>query len=499
MAKEIVGGKEAKERLLAGVNVASKVVKVVASTLGPSGHNVLIGKKFKKPWITNDGVSIANEIDLEDPVADLGARTLLEVAMQTNERAGDGTTTSTILAHALITKGFNPAMFLQDDPMVLYRKIKTDSEVVFEELKKKAKPIASQAEVIKVATSSMEDTKVGKLIADLVEKTGVDGFISVEGHNEPETTSEVEEGLQYNRMGVGSIHHLDANGECKLQKPSVIVTNQEMIDPNVLTNLAIIMKADNLASMVIISPKFSEDVLADFYYAKKAGANIVPIKGGILTNGEMQDIATYCEGVFIDNKVGITLENMKASDIGKCEKIIATRRHVALMGGNGDMTAQIKDVKDEIKEERHEAVKKKLQQRLASISGGVGIIHVGGDTDTEREYLKLKIEDAINATKAAIEEGVVRGGGIALKEIADGLPDDNFLKDCITKPYEKIQENAGGSLEIGEDILDPVKVTRTALENAVSAARTFLTTDFVIVEDTNTAAQELVKVLTQVK
>jgi chaperonin GroEL len=505
--KEIVSGAEARKRLMDGVH---KVGEVVGSTIGPSGRNVLIGKPFKKPWVTNDGVSVANEITLKDPVADLGVRTLLEVATQTNEKAGDGTSTSIVLAHAIISKGMKDSNLtglagkLQGtgDVMKLYRQLKTDSDVIIEQLKDQAKPIKDLEETIQVATSSMEDRELGELIATLVDKTGVNGFINVEEHNDPQTTNEITEGLHYRRMGVAANYALDNDGECVCNTPRLIVTNQELTDTNVTQSLANIMKADptlQQSPIVIIAPKFSEDVLADFFYTKKMGINIIPIKGGILTDGDLEDVATYCEGVFMNTKVGRPIETIEPTDIGVCDKMIATRQNVTLMGGKGDMTARIKDVQGEIEEAKHESVRRQLEKRLASISGGIGVIKVGGETDTEREYLKLKIEDAINATKAAVEEGVVKGGGQALNNIAKKLDDSNFLKDCITAPYDKIQENAGGSLKIPKEVLDPVKVTRTALENAVSAARTFLTTDHVIVEKAESAATQLVDVLTGVK
>lgn len=505
--KEIVSGAEARRRLLDGVEL---VGTVVGSTIGPSGRNVLIGKPFKKPWVTNDGVSVANEISLKDPVADLGARTLLEVAMQTNDKAGDGTSTSCVLAHAIIKKGMADSQLSgmagklkgTGDVMSLYRKIKDDSEVILAELKKQAKPIKGSEQLMQVATSSMEDNKIGSIIANLVEVTGANGYINVEEHNEPETVSSVKEGLHYKRMGTAANYSLDQTGEMTANRPSVIVTNQEITDTSITTSLANLLKLQpelQQKPIVIIAPKFGEDVLADFFYTKKIGINIIPMKAGVLTDGELEDVATYCKGEFLNTKIGRTLDTVTTEDIGTCEKIIASRQYTTIMGGKGEMTSRIKEVEDEIKVAHNPTIIKQLKQRLASISGGIGVIKVGGETDTEREYLKLKIEDAINATKAAMAEGVVKGGGQALNDIAKDLQDDNFLKDCITAPYRKIQENAGGSLKIPKEILDPVKVTRIALENAISAARTFLTTDHVIVEKADSAATQLVDVLTGVK
>lgn len=506
--KEIVSGSEARRRLLEGVEV---VGTVVGSTIGPSGRNVLIGKPYKKPWVTNDGVSVANEISLKDPVADLGARTLLEVAMQTNDKAGDGTSTSCVLAHAIIKKGMRDSVNLSGlagkltgtgDVMALYRQIKTDSEVIIEALKAQAKPIKDSVQLTQVATSSMEDAKIGSLIANLVELTGANGYINVEEHNEPDTVSSVKEGLHYKRMGTAANYSLDQTGEVTANKPSVIVTNQDITDTSITTSLANLLKAHpelQQAPIVIVAPKFSEEVLADFFYTKKIGINIIPVKAGVLTDGELEDVATYCSGTLLNTKTGRTLDTVTKEDIGTCEKIIASRQYTTIMGGKGNMDARVKDVQDEINLAKNPTLIKQLKQRLASISGGIGVIKVGGETDTEREYLKLKIEDAINATKAALAEGVVKGGGQALNDIAKDLPDTNFLKDCITAPYKKIQENAGGSLKIPKEVLDPVKVTRIALENAVSAARTFLTTDHVIVEKAESAATQLVDVLSGVK
>jgi chaperonin GroEL len=508
MQKEIVSGAEARRRLLEGVEV---VGTVVGSTIGPSGRNVLIGKKFKKPWVTNDGVSVANEISLEDPVSDLGARTLLEVAMQTNDKAGDGTSTSCVLAHAIIKKGMQESTGLSGlagklkgtgDVMSLYRKIKVDSEVILEALKGQAKPIKDSQQLAQVATSSMEDAKIGSLIANLVELTGSNGYINVEEHNEPDTVSSVKEGLHYKRMGTAANYSLDKTGEVTANSPHVIVTNQELTDTNTTTAFANLLNTHpelQQAPIVIVAPKFSEDVLADFFYTKKIGINIIPMKAGVLTDGELEDVATYCSGTFMNTKMGRTVDTLTKEDVGTCEKIIASRQYTTIMGGKGSMEARIKDVQDEIKLATNQTIIKQLKQRLASISGGIGVIKVGGETDTEREYLKLKIEDAINATKAALAEGVVKGGGQALNDIAKTLDDSNFLKDCITAPYLKIQENAGGSLKIPKEVLDPVKVTRVALENAISAARTFLTTDHVIVEKQESAATQLVDVLTGVK
>jgi chaperonin GroEL len=286
MSKQIVTGQEAKQRLLDGVNTAAEVV---GSTIGPAGRNVLIGKKFKKPWITNDGVSIANEIDLEDPVADLGARTLLEVAMQTNEKAGDGTTTSTVLAHAIIKKALTSnTSFTQQTTMGLYRQLKADLEVVLEELKKQTKPIKDYGKLIDVATSSMEDENLGKLVAEVVDKVGVNGYVDIDTHNEPDTKVEYREGLRYDKIGAAGPQFLSSGSDTKLTNPYVLVTNDALNDINQLQTISkqySELSKESLRPLVIIAPKFSDAVITDIFHANQVGLNVTPVKAGALKDG----------------------------------------------------------------------------------------------------------------------------------------------------------------------------------------------------------------------
>jgi len=488
MYTDIKTGKEARDALRAGVN---KVADVVRSTLGPSGRNVVIWRKNKKPQVTNDGVRIAQSIKLKDPTERLAADILVEAATRTNDIVGDGTTTSTVVAQRIINDGFDKvdsgASLVKSTKNVMdvYREIEAAEREVVEELRKVAKPVKTREDIEKVAIASVENLPIGKAIAEMIEKVGKDGFITVEEGFSLETETDVISGMQFHGTYAAPFMVTNEKKEAVFANASILVTNHEIDRPMALESLAAHLVQAKKRELVIFASKFSKEAVASFYATSQAGFHILAVKTPSLTEEQLEDVAVYVGAKFIDKTKDMELESVMPTDLGLAEKIIVNHDDTAIIGGKGEARAveeRVALLKDHLKVEKHDVFKKKINQRIGSLSGGIGVIRVGALTEVERGYLKHKIEDAVNATKAALEEGVVKGGGVAFKEIADKLPDGHILKNALKAPYEQIQENAGGSLKVGPNVLDPVKVTRTALENACSVAKTLLTTECAIAE-----------------
>ena len=507
--KKIRTNQEARDALKKGIDL---VANIVGGTLGPAGQNVVIEAKglgwgrTRAPVITNDGVSIARQIVLEDEIEDMGAQSLIDVAVKTNEMVGDGTTTSVVLAHAIIDKIFKK---LDEEKLLLkgginirdfYNQVNESCAKVVEKLKAMAKPIKEKKDIENVAMISLANEELGKMVAGMVHKIGKDGLITVEEGYGYETKTELVSGMK--KVGSYLNEQLMTNSrkEAVLKDPIILVMSGRIEDQTKLKGVCDWLLKNQKKELVVICEGYSKEIAPFVVFNKiKAVFYCLAIKAPALTISELEDVAIYTGAKFIDQNQGMNLEHLEMTDLGRAEKIVVDKDDIFIVKGKGDKKAiderieKLKVERDEV--EKTDMFKKKIDKRIASLSGGVGLIEVAAKSDAETEYLLRKVEDSVLACKAAMEEGIVKGGGLALKEINDELPKDDILKDILDKPYEKIQENAGGQLEIGDNVIDPVKVVRVALENACSMAGIFITVQCAIAWKKNKLTDELGKLL----
>jgi chaperonin GroEL len=527
MAKQIVYGEDARRRLKAGVDA---LANAVATTLGPKGRNVALDKKFGAPTVTHDGVTVAKEIELEDPYENMGAQLLKEAATKTNDIAGDGTTTSTVLAHAIVTEGLKN-LAAGSNPMLLKRGIERGTDAVVEALRKMAQKIETKEEIASVATISAADTEIGQLIADVMDKVGKDGVITVEESKSLQFETEYVEGMQFDR-GYISAYFITApeSMEAVISDPYILIYDKKIsaaadIVP-VLEKLVQIGKRD----LVIIAEDVDGEALATMVLNKLRGMlNVLAVKApgfGDRRKAMLQDIAILTGGTLITEELGKKLESTTLSDLGHAGKVVSTKDDTTLIEGKGNPKAikgRIEEIKVEIDKSTSDYDKEKLQERLAKLSGGVAVIRVGAATETELKEKKHRVEDALSATRAAVEEGIVPGGGVALinalgaldKVRMDGEDETiglTILRRALEQPMRRIAANAGqdGAViieavrrkakeeknknigfdvltgeyvdMIKEGIIDPAKVTRGALENAASIASMILTTEALVTD-----------------
>ena len=520
MAKQILFGEDARRAMLRGVDALANTVKV---TLGPKGRNVVLEKKFGSPLITNDGVTIAKEIELEDPFENMGAQLVKEVATKTNDVAGDGTTTATVLAQSMIREGLKNVT-AGANPMAVKRGIEKAVKVAVDELKKIAKPIEGKQSIAQVAAISAGDTEVGELIAEAMEKVGKDGVITVEESKSIETELEVVEGMQFDRGYVSAYMVTDTDKmEAVLEDPYILITDKKISSiQDILPVLEKIVQTGK--QLLIIAEDVEGEALATLIVNKLRGTfTCVAVKApgfGDRRKAMLGDIATLTGGQVITEELGLELKSTTIEQLGRARQVRVSKENTIIVDGAGnksDIEARIKQIKVQIEETTSEFDKEKLQERLAKLSGGVAVIKVGAATETEMKERKLRIEDALNATRAAVEEGIVSGGGTALINIynavsaieADGDEKTgvNIVLRALEEPVRTIASNAGleGSVVVerlkkekvgvgfnaatGEwvnmieaGIIDPVKVTRSALQNAASVAAMFLTTEATVAD-----------------
>ena len=527
MAKQLVFSEEARHRLLKGMEI---LATAVATTLGPKGRNVALDKKFGSPTITHDGVTVAKEIELQDPFENMGAQLLKEAATKTNDIAGDGTTTSTVLAHTIVVEGMRN-LAAGANPMLLKRGIEAATKKVAEKINEQAIELTSKAEIANVASISAQDRVIGELIAEVMDKVGKDGVITVEESKGLEFETEYVEGMQFDRGYISPYFITDPEHmEAIISEPYLLVYDKKIsaaadIVP-ILEKMVQIGKRD----LVIISEDVDGEALATLVLNKLRGMlNVVGVKApgfGDRRKAMLQDIAVLTNAQVISEETGRKLESITIADLGRAEKVVVNKDDTTLVGGKGD-SAQIKgrieQIRVEIDKSTSDYDKEKLQERLAKLSGGVAIIRVGAATETELKEKKHRVEDALSATRAAVEEGIVPGGGVALINAVPALSgmkaegDDeqigiNIVRKALEMPLRKIAENAGkdGSVilenvrraqkekknkRIGFDVIkeeyldmveggviDPAKVTRGALENAASIAAMILTTEALITD-----------------
>ena len=522
MAKELYYGEDARRKLLAGIDELANTVKI---TLGPKGRNVLIEKKFGSPLITNDGVTIAREIELEDAVENMGAQLVKEVATKTNDVAGDGTTTATLLAQAILHEGFKNVA-AGANPMDLRKGINGAVEVAVEEIKNISKKVENKDSIAQVASVSAGDNEIGSLIAEAMEKVGTDGVITVEESKSMGTTLEVVEGMQFDRGYLSAYMVTDADKmEANMQNPYILLTDKKISNiQDILPILEQIVQQGR--RLLIIAEDVDGEALATLVVNKLRGTfDCVAVKApgfGDRRKAMMEDIAVLTGATVISEEVGYDIKEATLDMLGTAASVKVTKDNTVIVDGSGekaDIEARIKQIRNEHEASTSDFDREKLQERLAKLSGGVAVIKVGAATETELKERKLRIEDALNATKAAVEEGIVAGGGVALantikavEKYVNSLSGDEktgaaIIMRALEEPVRQIAENAGkeGSVVIAEvktckagtgfnaiteeyvdmisaGIVDPAKVTRSALQNAASVSATLLTTEAGIVE-----------------
>jgi chaperonin GroEL len=526
-AKQLVFHEDARRRLKNGIDI---MAQAVATTLGPKGRNVALDKKWGAPTVTHDGVTVAKEIQLEDPFENMGAQLLKEAATKTNDIAGDGTTTATVLAHMLVTEGLKNVA-AGANPMLLKRGIEKATEAVAQAIKEMAIEINSKEEIANVASISAQDREIGELIAEVMDKVGKDGVITVEESKGLAFETEYVEGMQFDRGYISPyfITNPDAM-EAVIEEPYVLIHEKKISAASDIVPILEKLVQSGKRDLLVIAEDVDGEALATLVLNKLRGTfNVVAVKApgfGDRRKAMLQDIAILTGGTVISEETGRKLETATLADLGRCSKVVVTKEETTIVGGYGSEAAikgRINQIKAEIEASTSDYDKEKLQERLAKLAGGVAVIRVGAATEVELKEKKHRVEDALSATRAAVEEGIVPGGGVALINAIPALdkvkteyPDEatavNMVRRALEEPMRGIVRNAGldgavvveevrrrqreqNNKNIGYDvmagdyvdmvkagIIDPAKVTRGALENAASIAAMILTTEALITD-----------------
>jgi chaperonin GroEL len=525
MAKQLAFNEDARRRLKVGVDALAEAVK---TTLGPKGRNVALDKKWGAPTVTHDGVTVAKEIELEDPYENMGAQLLKEAATKTNDVAGDGTTTATVLAQAIVTEGLKNVA-AGANPMLLKRGIEMASEAVTKSIRDSAIEVKGKDDIAHVASISAADSEIGNLIADVMDKVGKDGVITVEESKGLAFETSYVEGMQFDRGYISPYFITDSESmEAVIPEPYILIHDKKISSAQDLLPVLEKLVQTGKRDMVIISEDVDGEALATLVLNKLRGTfNVLAIKApgfGDRRKAMLQDIATLTGGTVVTEEMGRKLESVTLDDLGRCDKVTSTKDDTTIVGGAGsddDIQGRINQIKAEIENSTSDYDREKLQERLAKLAGGVAVIGVGAATEVELKEKKHRVEDALSATRAAVEEGVVPGGGVALinainaiTELSDDNPDINtgivIVRRALEEPMRQLARNAGkegaiiieevrrrnqnGSM-IGYDviadeyidmveagIIDPAKVTRSAVENAASIASMILTTEALITD-----------------
>ena len=522
MAKEIMYGEDARKKMLEGVNKLADTVKV---TLGPKGRNVVLDKSFGAPLITNDGVTIAKEIELDDPFENMGASLVKEVSIKTNDVAGDGTTTATVLAQVMLKEGVKNVA-AGGDVLSIKRGMDKATAVVVEELKKNSSPINGKEDIARVASISANNEEIGMLIADAMEKVSKDGVITIEESKTSFTEVDVVEGMQFDKGYVSPYMVTDTDKmEAIMDNPYILITDKKI--SNIQEILPLLEELSGQGGkLVIIADDFENEVLSTLILNKLRGIlNVVGVKApgfGDKRKDILEDIAVLTGGIVITSELGLDLKDTTLAQLGRAKQVKCTKENTIIVDGLGDknqIASRINQIKNNIEETKSSYEKETLQERLAKIAGGVAVIQVGAATEVEMKEKKLRIEDALSATKAAIEEGILPGGGTAyvnvipaVEKLLETVSEDErigvkIILKALEEPVKQIALNAGleGAVilekvksskpGIGfdaakeqyvdmkkEGIVDPTKVTRSAIQNAESVASMILTTESIITE-----------------
>ena len=520
MAKQIKYGVDARKALEAGVNQLSDTVRV---TLGPKGRNVVLDKSFGSPLITNDGVTIAKEIELQDPFENMGAQLIKEVASKTNDVAGDGTTTATVLAQAMVNEGMKN-LAAGANPIILRKGMKKATDAAVEAIKAMSKPINGKAQIARVAAISASDDEVGTMVADAMEKVSKDGVITIEESKTMKTELDLVEGMQFDRGYLSAYMCTDMDKmEANLDDPYILITDKKISNiQDLLPLLEQIVKMG--ARLLIIAEDVEGEALTTLIVNKLRGTfSVVAVKApgyGDRRKEMLQDIAILTGGTVISEEVGLDLKDATMDQLGRAKSVKVQKENTIIVDGLGDknaIAARVAQIRKQIEETTSDFDREKLQERLAKLAGGVAVIRVGAATETEMKEAKLRMEDALNATRAAVEEGIIAGGGSAyvhatddVQKVVDSLEGDEktgakIILKALEAPLFHIVANAGleGAVIVNKvkespvgtgfdaykeeyvdmieaGILDPVKVTRSALQNATSVASTLLTTESVV-------------------
>ncbi|MBS2967484.1 chaperonin GroEL [Metabacillus sp. KIGAM252] len=520
MAKEIKFSEEARRSMLRGVDALANAVKV---TLGPKGRNVVLEKKFGSPLITNDGVTIAKEIELEDAFENMGAKLVAEVASKTNDVAGDGTTTATVLAQAMIREGLKNVT-AGANPMGVRKGIEKAVKSAIEELQAISKPIEGKESIAQVASISSADEEVGQLIAEAMERVGNDGVITIEESKGFTTELEVVEGMQFDRGYASPYMVTDSDKmEAVLENPYILITDKKITNiQEILPVLEQVVQQGK--SLLLVAEDVEGEALATLVVNKLRGTfNAVAVKApgfGDRRKAMLEDLAILTGGEVITEDLGLDLKSANITQLGRASKVVVTKENTTVVEGAGEtdkIAGRVNQIRAQLEETTSEFDKEKLQERLAKLAGGVAVIKVGAATETELKERKLRIEDALNSTRAAVEEGIVSGGGTALVNVynkvasleaeGDAATGINIVLRALEEPVRQIAHNAGleGSVIVERlkneaigvgfnaatgqwvnmveaGIVDPTKVTRSALQNAASVAAMFLTTEAVVAD-----------------
>ena len=523
MAKQFKYGDEARRALETGVDTVANTVKI---TLGPKGRNVVLDKPYGAPLITNDGVTIAKEIDVKDPFENMGAQIIREVSTKTNDVAGDGTTTAAVLAQAIVKEGLRNVV-AGANPIILKKGIKAATDAAVEELKKISKEVEDKTAIAQVASISASDEEIGRLISDAMEKVGKDGVITIEEGKSMDTELNVVEGMQFDRGYVSP--YLVTNTDkmqAELDSPVILITDKKISSiQEILPLLEQVLK--NGLKLLIIADDIDGEALTTIIVNKLKGVfNVVAVKApgfGDRRKAYLEDIAILTGGTYVSSDLGYELKEVSLDMLGRAKSVVVDKDKTTIVGGFGEQQAiasRVAQIRAQIAESTSDYDREKLQERLAKLAGGVAVIGVGAATEVEMKEKKLRIEDALNATRAAVEEGIVPGGGVALLSVipavkkavanleGDALTGANIVLRALEAPIRQIADNAGvdGGVVVntivnakkqnyGYDaakdvycdmvksgILDPTKVTRSALQNAASVASTLLTTEALVTD-----------------
>jgi chaperonin GroEL len=526
-AKQLAFAEDARRRLQEGVDV---LAMAVATTLGPKGRNVALDRKFGSPTITHDGVTVAKEIELEDPYENMGVQLLKEAATKTNDIAGDGTTTSTVLAHAIVTNGLK-SLAAGSNPMMLKRGIELAAKKIADAISEQAIDVTTKEEIASVAAISAQDQEIGDLIAEVMDKVGKDGVITVEESKGLEFETEYVEGMQFDRGYISPYFVSDPeNMEAVIDEPYILIHDKKISAASDIVPLLEKLVQIGKRELVILAEDVDGEALATLVLNKLRGMlNVLAVKApgfGDRRKAMLQDIAKLTGGEVVTEELGRKLESVTINDLGKAGKVVATKDDTTIVEGQGDpagIKGRIEEIKVEIDRSTSDYDREKLQERLAKLSGGVAVIRVGAATETELKEKKHRVEDALSATRAAVEEGIVPGGGVALINALEAIEDlklegedentgINIVRRALVTPMKGIAENAGedgaviaqevrrqqaeqNNKQIGYDVLseefvdmvkvgiiDPAKVTKGALENAASIAAMILTTEALITD-----------------
>jgi chaperonin GroEL len=520
MAKQLLFGEDARRSLRAGIDIVADAVKI---TLGPKGRNVVLDKKFGAPTITNDGVTIAKEIEVEDPFENMGAQLVKEVASKTNDVAGDGTTTATVLAQAMVTEGIR-VVAAGANPMALKRGIESGVGALLDELKTLATPVAGKEQIAQVAAISAADREIGDLIAEVMEKVGKDGVITVEESKGLRYETEYVEGMNIDRGFISAYFVTNSDRmEAVLEEPYIFITDKKLSAvADILPALEKVLQVTK--NLLIVAEDVDGEALATLVVNKLRGTiNVVAVKApgfGDRRKAMLEDMAILTNGQVISEELGRKLDSVEMTDFGRARRVVSNKDETTIIEGHGsddDIQARIKQIKAQIEETTSDFDREKLQERLAKLAGGVAVIKVGAATEVELKEKKHRVEDALSATRAAVEEGIVSGGGVAfinalpaldrLTVEGDEATGVSIVRRAVEEPLRRIAINAGkeGSVivervkgvskgqgydalhddfgdMITKGIIDPAKVTRAALENAASVAAMVLTTESLVTD-----------------